>query len=526
MGSTYPERATQLDLGWQGYKLILRTDQENAIKVVADAVKAGFSGDISLEESVKGDLCNGYRAKRTTPFQRLKSWTWQVALPSFEERGSGLLQASKEQNGCQMAGRDLLGLRHSSSEKIIGTRSGILVAQSIRKKPDDKQFSLEGCKGDTLATSSEVASAADAEVLPDLAKLERESQRETEFFAKVHEAEEKKRKAAKEAAAAPLKAEEDRDAEASSVRFGANRGKRKGEEPADEKRVEPRPAEASSSRLVTWKMGWWRLLRLNVHGVEVAGSYEELKWLERELNQVWTVETRGILARTQAEKMDTTPQSEDETQHYRSIGMRIGYLSMDKLRCLKGLPGLVQMIPNQEQLVSISAWSDRAEYYALISTASTALGEQAMPADWGVKLSEVKISEVYFHSLMCARPPSVKAGLLDSYMLDITIEVVKARDSTVAGGRDDGETLLSRTMDKTDSKGTGLWSVVEALQALRNAGMSSVTEACESATAWHKVFVQDVCQKLQLACQLGGCAGAFAGSCIIGKANVHGTPRA
>jgi len=57
------------------------------------------------------------------------------------------------------------------------------------------------------------------------------------------------------------------------------------------------------------------------------------------------------------------------------------------------------------------------------------------------------------------------AGLLDSYMLDITIEVVKARDSTVAGGRDDGETLLSRTMDKTDSKGTGLWSVVEALQA-------------------------------------------------------------
>ncbi|OLQ01474.1 6-phosphogluconate dehydrogenase, decarboxylating [Symbiodinium microadriaticum] len=66
----------------------------------------------------------------------------------------------------------------------------------------------------------------------------------------------------------------------------------------------------------------------------------------------------------------------------------------------------------------------------------------------------------------CAKPTKVHvAGLLDSYMLDITIEVVKARDSTAAGGRDDGETLLSRTMDKTDSKGTGLWSVVEALQA-------------------------------------------------------------
>ncbi|CAE7519203.1 GND, partial [Symbiodinium pilosum] len=57
------------------------------------------------------------------------------------------------------------------------------------------------------------------------------------------------------------------------------------------------------------------------------------------------------------------------------------------------------------------------------------------------------------------------AGLLDSYMLDITIEVVKARDSTAAGGQDDGAMLLSRTMDKTDSKGTGLWSVVEAMQA-------------------------------------------------------------
>eukprot|EP00929_Paragymnodinium_shiwhaense_P112639 TRINITY_DN80905_c0_g1_i1.p1 TRINITY_DN80905_c0_g1~~TRINITY_DN80905_c0_g1_i1.p1 ORF type:complete len:690 (-),score=208.27 TRINITY_DN80905_c0_g1_i1:323-2392(-) len=56
-------------------------------------------------------------------------------------------------------------------------------------------------------------------------------------------------------------------------------------------------------------------------------------------------------------------------------------------------------------------------------------------------------------------------GLLDSYMLDITIEVVKAKDSTGAGGADDGAILLDKTMDKTDSKGTGLWSVVEALNA-------------------------------------------------------------
>ena len=29
----------------------------------------------------------------------------------------------------------------------------------------------------------------------------------------------------------------------------------------------------------------------------VVGSYDELKWLEAELGKVWTVETRGILAR-------------------------------------------------------------------------------------------------------------------------------------------------------------------------------------------------------------------------------------
>merc|ERR1712228_717139 len=48
-------------------------------------------------------------------------------------------------------------------------------------------------------------------------------------------------------------------------------------------------------------------------------------------------------------------------------------------------------------------------------------------------------------------------------MLDITVEVVKANDSTSAGGADDGSLLIAKTLDKTDSKGTGLWSVVEAL---------------------------------------------------------------
>ena len=102
-------------------------------------------------------------------------------------------------------------------------------------------------------------------------------------------------------------------------------------------------------------------------------------------------------------------------------------LNLPRARYLRGTPRLVQLVPYQDQFTCINAWSDsdhagcirsrksttgtvvqlgeatvktaakgqgvialstgEAEYYALISTASTALGEQAMMADWGVKLS-------------------------------------------------------------------------------------------------------------------------------------------
>jgi len=47
-------------------------------------------------------------------------------------------------------------------------------------------------------------------------------------------------------------------------------------------------------------------------------------------------------------------------------------------------------------------------------------------------------------------------GLLDSYMLDITICVCQAKDT-------DGAPLSAKTLDVIGSKGTGLWSVQEAL---------------------------------------------------------------
>jgi len=55
------------------------------------------------------------------------------------------------------------------------------------------------------------------------------------------------------------------------------------------------------------------------------------------------------------------------------------------------------------------------------------------------------------------------ANFLSSYMLDITAEVVKMNDSEAAGGKADGTQLIERTLDMVGSKGTGLWSVQEAL---------------------------------------------------------------
>merc|ERR1719182_265737 len=55
------------------------------------------------------------------------------------------------------------------------------------------------------------------------------------------------------------------------------------------------------------------------------------------------------------------------------------------------------------------------------------------------------------------------ANFLSSYMLDITVEVMRMKDSAGAGGVDDGKLLVEKTMDKIGSKGTGLWSVQEAL---------------------------------------------------------------
>ena len=56
-------------------------------------------------------------------------------------------------------------------------------------------------------------------------------------------------------------------------------------------------------------------------------------------------------------------------------------------------------------------------------------------------------------------------NFLSSYMLDITAEVVAMPDSEASGGTASGSLLVDKTLDVVGSKGTGLWSVQEALGA-------------------------------------------------------------
>jgi 6-phosphogluconate dehydrogenase len=65
-------------------------------------------------------------------------------------------------------------------------------------------------------------------------------------------------------------------------------------------------------------------------------------------------------------------------------------------------------------------------------------------------------------------------NFLNSYMLDITIEVARAKDTEVG----DGSMLATKVMDVIGSKGTGVWSVQEALGAGCPAG--SLAEAVQA----------------------------------------------
>ena len=164
-GSTHPERAILKDLNFLGYKkLVLKNDQEPAIKALAVAVRNGFNGEIAPEESPKGDghgqsnggaersvqtvqgmvrtFKAGLEEKGITiePTSAVLAWTWMV-----EYAGTLHTLFSQESNERmtpfqRIKGRSKLDARWQArvflGEKIVGTNRGIFVVQSMRRQLD------------------------------------------------------------------------------------------------------------------------------------------------------------------------------------------------------------------------------------------------------------------------------------------------------------------------------------------------------------------------------------------------------
>jgi len=67
----------------------------------------------------------------------------------------------------------------------------------------------------------------------------------------------------------------------------------------------------------------------------------------------------------------------------------------------------------------------------------------------GLGLPEDEISAIF---------TSWNKGVLDSFLIEITAEILKFKD-------DDGEPVLSKILDKAGQKGTGKWTAINALDA-------------------------------------------------------------
>ena len=183
-------------LNQSGYKkVILKSDQENPITALARRAKEEWQGEIILENSPKGEsksngeieravqevqgiarslredlvvygklkiednsplltwlirhaghtytlFHKGEPADGMTPYQRSKGKEWKIALPPFGEIVEYRIRTSNKLHP-RWAEGIFLGVNLTSSEKLVGTKEGIFVVQSIRRVPEDRRHSQE-----------------------------------------------------------------------------------------------------------------------------------------------------------------------------------------------------------------------------------------------------------------------------------------------------------------------------------------------------------------------------------------------
>ena len=184
------------DLEKLGYStVILKGDQEHSLKALMHAVKNKFTGTLILEWSPVGQsksngeveravqsvhgmtrtlkeflelkikqtisgkspvlawmiqhsallintFGNGGIADGLTPYSRWRGRSWKIQLPAFGERIEYMKRTktkldSRWQNGI------FLGIKDTTSEKMIGTPDGVLVVQSVRRKPAEEAWDAD-----------------------------------------------------------------------------------------------------------------------------------------------------------------------------------------------------------------------------------------------------------------------------------------------------------------------------------------------------------------------------------------------
>ena len=200
-GIAHPWAATALlqDLEKTGYKrIVLKSDQEPSIKALTKSVKDGWRGEAILEHSPKGESKSNGEVERAvqsvhglartlkehleqktgklldpkspvlawlvehagvllnlyhrgephdgmTAYHRLKGRPWRVALPCFGEVVEFQRRTRHKLERRWEAGV-FLGVKETTTEKIVGNDNGTFVVQSVRRKPPGEQFDAEALR--------------------------------------------------------------------------------------------------------------------------------------------------------------------------------------------------------------------------------------------------------------------------------------------------------------------------------------------------------------------------------------------
>eukprot|EP00439_Symbiodinium_sp_Y106_P022321 s10774_g2.t1 len=381
---------------------------------------AGFPEDLTLEESPKGDSHGQSNGTAENAVQRVQGQvrTMKYAL---EQSAGGELPKDSVIFPWMIEYAGVLHTLFSQEDS-----EGMTPFQKLKGRTWQIALPSPNADADRLPEPIAIEPVvAPTELPPQPGQTERLPQRETEYFTKIHEAEEKKRKAAteKEGRSEPGGAEASEPSQTVEKRKPSKAepasAARESKKPAvtvseaasasiafsllqgDQERSEPRPAEdrAEASKrkaadtegmietLITGERKAWVE---SLEGVEqptcdlVDGLAEEILAVWKMLLE-WPKElpAEGVKA-ARAEEVSVIKQmgvweviprpSNENVIGTRWIDINKGDGARLKLRSRLG-----------QAVIALS--TGEAEYYGLISTASTALGEQTMMADWGVKLS-------------------------------------------------------------------------------------------------------------------------------------------